>query len=554
MTLISIALDRSSYDAFMEVTGEARFREQRCLEVTSELVADVEPNPYIRRILTEEVEKQFPEHYRPFIELVLNAMDARKSGMKDYSVDIQVADGWVQVTDQGVGMDLEHLMKVFLVPFSTEKRSGTQYGRFGVGFFSNLEFLLRRPERTRVVVETATDRTAGRKTGAIRVEFTSNGYDVEDIVCSLERTRRPGRGTTVTVMNYPLDQDELGSYLSRYLAYFDRERASIMVNGECINRMESHLDSGREYRLEGEFPLPYLQEKGRGVVRTLLNPEEVDRRPTSLYSQGVLVRDAPSLDREILVDFPAAVELVEGRDGFRTDEAYHLAVESFYLSLVDYAAHMRGESRILEPLREIFPLMVEHLIESRAISGGEISPDSVLSKYIPPLKATLMEGKEYSVHPLKRLLYGGFFGEGRSRSLFTSRDTFVQRFWEEHLADEERLVEDDIKVLWHAPSLHELLKFNQRSRLGLQNLDILLGFGVDERYNTIELVEVVGGDHTMLPLLGVMDRLMVNVAHESLKTVDDFQGQALLVTNLFLCMHGIEGEERLEDMFREVDL
>lgn len=111
---------------------------------------------------------QFEEAERPIVELVSNAVDATRqraaaTGNEMESVYVYFLGGWrsrpceATVWDQGCGMSPESLLFNLLVPLTTTKEDSlATIGRFGVGFFSVLRYLMR-PDAC-VRVETADGR------------------------------------------------------------------------------------------------------------------------------------------------------------------------------------------------------------------------------------------------------------------------------------------------------------------------------------------------------------------------------------------------------------
>lgn len=284
--------------------------------------------PYIERVLEEEVEKQFSDAKRPFIELVANAIDARPEGYDGtYEVSVRPWRSSFTVHDDGASMGLEDLLQTFMVPFNSEKDAYEDIGRFGVGFFSNLNHCL--DDGGEVIVK------ANDGDQAYTTRFWSESGDVEDLQVRIREGGRSSRGTTVKIKDIDVDMAEVSEYVEDYFEYFDPERAVIKEWWRQVNEEPA----GETYR--DEVPLSVEGTPVRQPIRMTIDPLADEEEATAkLYSQGILIRDE-DLDRGAFhVSLPAAVRIVEGRNEFKRDETYESVVDGIYGLLLDYVEDM----------------------------------------------------------------------------------------------------------------------------------------------------------------------------------------------------------------------
>src|SRR4051812_9754811 len=122
-----------------DLVAAGLYRPARDALVAGDSVVPTPPvdRAYLLKILDEEIARPFGHPLRPVVELVLNGADAVPRGA---AVDVEIADGRVEVSDRGQGMDLCAILSRLLLPFATDRVAGVHLGRFGVGFFSVLGY------------------------------------------------------------------------------------------------------------------------------------------------------------------------------------------------------------------------------------------------------------------------------------------------------------------------------------------------------------------------------------------------------------------------------
>jgi len=405
--LISIAMDKALIDRYIMAVIKDDSK-----QVPRPKVADV---PYISRVLDEEICKPFPDPMRPVVELVTNAIDAKPHGWEGrYCVDIRAKGGDVTVSDYGSGMALREMLGELIIPFNTKKPGKETYGRFGVGFLSNLQYCLKKPGSSSVTVESAGNHSNGARSYKLR--FHSTGKEIKDLKCTISGSERK-QGTDVTVERGSWDWEHpLEMTMRNYFHWVGKERAEVHFNGELLNRDDPIWQT--------VVPLSDGQD-----VRVAVDPAS-SRDVARFYSQGVLIYAQRISHGEVRMDLPSVVDVVEGRSNFREDENYDKALEAAWSGLLRYARQAQSKG-----MRE----------GMRMLLGGLPRPHK--SKGLPnaeEFRRALFREDFYLVSPEDAYRISDFFGEDVKAVLFPAGgDTY--KAWESTLPDAERLVKDHCK-------------------------------------------------------------------------------------------------------------
>lgn len=280
---------------------------------------NTDAEPYVEKMLEEEIEKQFGDPERSLVDLTLNSVDARPDDHDgEYTVNLYNTPWSFTVKDEGDGMDAQTIVERLLVPFSSEKDPYEDIGRFGVGFYSSLEHPLANPEDSRVAVATNDGEDA------YRLEFWSEGDSVEDLNIAFGPSSKRSQGTTVSVKHPNADMDDISEYVDEYIGSMDPGR----VTFRGFIRQLNTLPEGEEHR--GTFE--YDGEEHNVVAVT--DPGGVDGSIT-VTSQGVQIMDDRFIHGNVHFNLPPVVKLVEGRNAFKQDDAYEKAVETGYQALAE---------------------------------------------------------------------------------------------------------------------------------------------------------------------------------------------------------------------------
>ncbi|WP_437722015.1 ATP-binding protein [Sorangium sp. So ce861] len=434
---------------------------------------------YLIKILDEEISRQFGHPLRPLIELVLNAADAARAPQP--LVDVAVVDGRVDVSDTGAGMGLRAILSRLLIPFATDKRPGIDLGRFGVGFFSVLGLGLSDPEgfslhlttgdgiegwAIRVVAWPSLGDAGGvtelapdepeRARGRASPELTAA------LMCSVRRIA-PLLGTRVRVTSSLLEAGAVRAYLRDALHFFPASRALVLLDGAAVN--DGRLISGGRLVEERIAPAPAAGADDppaasgpRPAAASGPPAEEARARPAegrdggliarfhvggrgllpsisaATFHAGVKVEACLALAELALIDFPAAVELTEGRDALKVGPAFTAAATAFYRRLIQIAAESgegrRTRDRLAEMAAQISALMLQ------SAGWDEVALD---------LARALLGPERCMVNPERREALLGFLGPSVADRLFVPESFWAEREWQPHLPGERELLEDELE-------------------------------------------------------------------------------------------------------------
>ncbi len=283
---------------------------------------------FIEKIMREEAIKQFPEQERPVLEVILNSIDAKPENCEQYNIWVEARPKYVTICDAGKAMTLYDVLSDLIVPFSTQKEGIETIGKFGVGFLSTLNYCLK-DLRNSIDVETNTGLECNKMT------FYSTGSEVSDLRMKLNRkvtNLHPGLRSTKVTIRTKNNLDGLQKYLANQLADIPIQKAAIYVNNEQINPQTPD-------RLHREVEFDVKGKKLKQFVSLAIDNNE----RVKLVSQGVRVRERFADSLGAVLNFPSAVNPVEGRDEFKQNDNYFKAVDCIYDLLEEYLRHVKLE-------------------------------------------------------------------------------------------------------------------------------------------------------------------------------------------------------------------
>jgi hypothetical protein len=375
---------------------------------------------YLLKILDEEVARQFSHPLRPIVELVLNAVDASRS--PGALVDVCLSPGRVSVSDAGQGMNLHAILSKLLIPFSTDKRAAADIGRFGVGFFSVLGLGLEQPESFLLGVDTGD----GLEGWSIRV--VAGGPTASTLAAAVRRSA-PRRGTRVTVRSSAIEPEAVRAYLRDALHFFPPERALVHVDGVPVND-GSVVEGGRLFEDVAVAGAPPLVARfhlgGRPLASGIL---------AATYHAGVKVESCLVVPELALIDFPAAVELTEGRDALKPGPQFDAVATAFYRRILRLAEeeHAGPEQRV-------------RLAELAAQVSALMLDGAGWAELAPTLARALLGEERYLVGPDRAEALTGFLGPTAAPRLFVPESFWAERQWQGHLPGEAQLLERELAM------------------------------------------------------------------------------------------------------------
>lgn len=433
---------------------------------------------YLLKILDEEISRPFGHPLRPIVELVLNGVDAVQRGAAlDAVVDVLVANGLVEVSDPGEGMDLGAVLSRLLLPFATDRLPGVHLGRFGVGFFSVLGLGAADPESFALDVETG-DGRAG-----FLLHATATGRGAGALMVSLHEIA-PRCGTRVRVASALLEGGAVRAYLEDALHFFPPERAVVRVGGMPLN--DGSLVSGGHFFEDQVGPgiIGRFHLGGRGLAPGIT---------AATYHAGVKVRPCYAVGELTLVDFPGLVELTEGRDALKPGPEFAAVAAAFHRRLarlgddpgIDPAARLR----VAELAAQISALMLE---------------SAAFREAAPELARALLAPGRFLVNVDRAEAVVAFLGPGSGDRIFAPESFWAVREWQGLMPGERELIEDE---LFFDPP--EALSALARRRADLAGLAVLVARSRSADAVTVMLGRSRRRPAGALPCLGARGAVLI---------------------------------------------
>ena len=332
--------------------------------------------PLLSKILKEVVTKQFPHPDRPVVEIILNAVDAGQGGDEQCTVQVRAKYNHIEVQDHGKSMDLADILKFLILPFGTEKnqeRSGTYIGRFGIGFFSTLNYCVQNPQNGTVIVRTNMNRQG------YEVRFYATGHDTATLRLQLQK-RRPkgGSGTSVTISKY-FDVAQLERYVRAEVKSIPSPLAEIYFNGRLLNGSKGDWRSASTVLTD---------DVGRKFEQ-IVSVEQILESKIVMTSMGVRVKefDIPA-SRGIRILFPPLVNVVTDRGDFAQDGNYYKGVAAAFIALKEMIhINLSKGSGLLT--RQDYIELLPSLVGALRLRGLEAIPN------LKQLEALLIPEKKY---------------------------------------------------------------------------------------------------------------------------------------------------------------
>ncbi len=378
---------------------------------------------YIEKILREEIIKQFSQSNRPVLEVILNSIDAQPIEALDYTVNISAKKKKAIISDFGKGMELEDILKLLVVPFSTEKDGINEIGRFGVGFLSTFNYCIEKPFKNIVRFETETSK------GRYRADFYAEGKEVGDMKMKLSKRNRDGRnGTIVTIHRNFGNKKDLADYINGDLHTMSPLTAKLVVNNYQINNVDEKnlFVSPVELVIRGKKINQRV-----GIAITKINPEFYTST-IQLTASGVKVHTSASAGkRDTIVYFPSAIKVVEGRDEFKIDENYNASVRGVFEAVRSYINNRERNGEFISEMIDFIPALMsafgmKHLYELPNID--EMTND-------------LLPGRKYALVAGQLNKFADFFGD-EVRNLCFETTSQGCSFWRDKYASEKIMLLD----------------------------------------------------------------------------------------------------------------
>jgi len=223
------------------------------------------------------IKSQFSMRSRGVVELVTNGIDAtRRVGGSD-PVHVALNDDGAAVEDAGSGMTLIDIFSRLLPPSVRDESDTKGIGRFGVGFYSILNYLNETGDR--VIVQTSD----GSNVYNIIFSRDNDGYRV---AMSMDKNLKAETGTRVTVRSASLDRDAVGRMIHDTLEFNDHLPLYL---GDGLVNPERDLEvvNGGPCRIEYSKG---ISGNGRGLGVILVDGVVVQRVPIAGSNVPELVK------------------------------------------------------------------------------------------------------------------------------------------------------------------------------------------------------------------------------------------------------------------------
>ena len=286
------------------------------------------PIDYWRDLITDFSNTQFADRSRPIVELVTNGLDASKDSL-NRQVHIKNSASETSVEDRGTGMNLETVLEKLLIPLLSGKEGLKTTGRFGVGFYSILQYL--KTDEDSITLKTSD----GQETFTVRI-VKRNGEPV------ITFDREPGgqAGTKVSI-HYDLPSAEIRETLDETLRF--NTQGEIFLNGIRVNppvKPESKLNLSGLSRIEGHGMTFLHGPQGDGMAYVTVNG-------VTIFSRKLEGKNVPGT---FVVDFPVSTLLSVSRN--------MLLVDDFTRAMAKKATRLAGEQKHAFPfLNALAPLL-----------------------------------------------------------------------------------------------------------------------------------------------------------------------------------------------------
>lgn len=459
---------------------------------------------YIEKVLREEAIKQFSDRYRPLLEVVLNAIDAKpKEYQEEYKVKIDLGLFTpFTVKDNGRGMGLEDILRLLIIPFSTDKSGVEEIGMFGVGFLSTFGYCTEEPLKCRVNLDTQT------KDEHYQLSFYAASQDISSLRLSLQKKIALGTSQTKVVIRKKMmgwERDNVSNYVGNNIKNVPEYKAKIYFGRKQIN----HTKGEKWYSqpLELEFSgKKYTQEVGIRMTRAI--------EGITLTSQGIKVKRSYNNHSGCVVSFPPLVRLVEGRDDFRLDQNYRSSAEAIFPALTKYIQDQKrklknkGQEQYLPYLVRDMSSFIPELLAALQCHGLAVITN------LEQIKTELLSGKKYVLIEDQMAPLIEFFGPKVAAEAFeTSHQGGF--FWRESYKQYDDLIKDNFQTKLSVA--REEIEKNQLNTIVNQKVNLpnfnLVGQFITPKLNFVRFGEAASSGKSCFLYGHYGGQLYVNTAH-----------------------------------------
>ncbi|GEM_PF-2653963 len=276
------------------------------------------------RLLKAYIERQFKKKEKGITELISNALDAGED-----NIDVSVEKGRITVENDGKeGISLETVFDNLLnITNSTKTERRVQIGRFGLGFFSSLNYLENEDDELSIV--SLRSDTCFRVTIGVKYEDGIKKYYIKDVE-SLTRQEAgrfarhlKGNGTSINMKIKTLEKQEEADNIIKGIKYdFSHSLKKIKLyhgggydvlgyNENSFKKLEREPDTEAGLLFNPQKALP-----GAGRIIVVI-------KGVKFFELKVL---GSNISKEMIVDLPNSLNFSISRDSITVDSELEINI------------------------------------------------------------------------------------------------------------------------------------------------------------------------------------------------------------------------------------
>jgi len=487
---------------------------------------------YISKILKEEVINQFSDSKQPLVQVTLNSLDARPENLSDdynYNIWLSVGRHRFEATDNGKGMGLEEILRLLVIPFSTEKDPSKTYGWRGVGFLSSLNYCLKLPAQTHILVDTK------KEDKGYHLDFYSKTEEIRDLRMAISRKIYGREGTRVAIRGTLLNKESTMEYLKDHL-----DGIPCYIGRIYLNRRWMNDDKGAKWY---SCPVTVDTTNGEAAQQLGFRMNKYDSYGSPhirLTSQGAKVIGY-SASKDATISFPPAAKVVEGWNEFKNDGNFRKCTDAAFHALALYFKDAYGAKIKKDKSRFQYEMLdfVPEMMAAFSLKSIADVPN------IDEIKEMLLPGKEYALTKPEYDNLRPFINDSLEEKLFSVSHQAIS-YWAEVFGREKKLLRDTMSLVDELSADEFVAGFGsgeKKSVLPFRNISILKDVVQSYDIQKIKLVEHSPPGKSCVMVIKPNDNafLYINVAH-SHASGGYSQAKAYSVLSDFMTLHYVANQ------------
>jgi len=270
------------------------------------------------------------------------------------------------------------------------------------------------------------------------------------------------------------------------------------------------------------------EEKEQEARLAIFHKGDFERKTRDIkyYSQGVFVLSDESLDGALKIDFPSAVEVVEGRDELKYNENFSRVMDVVWDKVLDYCRDHKSpkDLKALQNLTYFFNYSAGNRMRNKL---------SFKDLFFPNISYAMASyGEEY-----RSTL--AFFGDSIGTEIYSEPNWTRQQLWSPEFLGFKDLVERETELTKRVTK-EELVNPTDESTPKLYNVDVLRN---DYEYSLVQLKRFQGGNSPFL--YANNGTVCVNTNHPYFRTEGGFTSKYGLTASLEMALGS--GERQIEE-------